>query len=195
MVCIAVVVQSLCRVQLLQPHGLQHARLLYSSLSPKVCSDLCPLSWWCYPAISLSSIPFSFCLQSFSASFPVIQLLTSGGQIIGTSALASVLPMNIHDWFPLGLTGLISLLSKGLSRVFSKKKKEEFSPAPQFEGISSLVLSLLNGLTLTFLHNYWKIHSFDHMDLCWSMSLLFNMLSRFVIAFLPRSKCLLISWL
>ena len=89
--------------------------------SPTPCSNSCPSSQWCHPTISSSVIPFSSCLQSFpvSGSFQMSQLFASGGQNIGASASASVLPMNIQDWFPLGLTGLISLLSKGLSRVFS----------------------------------------------------------------------------
>ena len=106
----------------LRPHGLQNTRLSYPSLSPGVCSNSCSLlSQWCQPAVSSSIIPFSSCPQSFlaSESFPMSWLFASGGQIIGTSALASVLPMNIQGWFPLGLTSLISLLSKGLSRVFS----------------------------------------------------------------------------
>ena len=105
----------------LQLHGLQHARLPCPSLSLGVCSNSCPLSWWCLPTISSSIAPFSSCPQSFPASrsFPMSQLFTSGGQIIGASASASVLPMNIQGWFPLGLTGLISLQSKELSRVFS----------------------------------------------------------------------------
>ena len=100
-------------------HGLQHTRLACPSLSPRVCSNSCPLSLWCHPTISSSVIPFSSCLQSFraSGSFPMSQLFTSGGQSIGASA--SILPMNIQEWFPLRLTGLISLLSKELSRVFS----------------------------------------------------------------------------
>ena len=87
----------------------------------ELCSNSCPLSWWCHPTILSSVIPFSSCLQSFpaSGSFPMSQFFTSGGQSIGVSASASVLPMNIQDWFPLGLTGLVSLQSKGLSRVFS----------------------------------------------------------------------------
>ena len=91
------------------------------SPAPRVYSNSCPLSWWCHPTISSSIVPFSSCLQSFpaSGSFPVSQFFSSGGQSIGVSASASVLPMNIHNWFPLGLTGLISLQSKGLSRVFS----------------------------------------------------------------------------
>ena len=103
------------------PHGLQHSRFLCPPLSPRVCSNSCPLSQWCYLTISSSAASFSFYLPSFSASgsFPVSQLFTSGSQIIEPSALASVLPLNFEGWFPLGLTGLISSLSKGLSRVFS----------------------------------------------------------------------------
>jgi len=105
----------------LGPHGLQHTRLPYPSPTPRACSNSCPLSWWCHRTISSSVIPFSSCLQSCptSGSFPVSQFFASGGQNIGASASASVLPMNIQDWFPLGLTGWISLQSKGLSRIFS----------------------------------------------------------------------------
>ena len=105
----------------LQPHRLQHARLPCPSLSPRVCSHSCPLNWWWHPTISSSVVPFSSCLQSFwaSGSFPVNRLFASGVQSIGASASVSVLPMSIQCCFPLGLTGLISLLSKGLSRVFS----------------------------------------------------------------------------
>ena len=116
----------------LQPHGLQHARLPCPSLSPGVCSNSCPLNWWCHPTISSSVAHFSFCPQSFPASglFPMSQLFASGGQSIGASvsASASVLPMNIQGWFPLGLTGSISLLSRGLSRVFFSTtiKKHQF---------------------------------------------------------------------
>ena len=101
--------------------GLQHARLPCPSPTPRACSNSCPSSRWCHPTISSSVVPFSSCLQSFPAwgSFPMSQFSASGGQSIGASASASVLPMNIQDWFPLGLTGLISLQSKGLSRVFS----------------------------------------------------------------------------
>ena len=96
-----------------------HSRLPCPSLSPRVCSKSCPLNWWCHPAISSSVVPFSSCPRSFpaSGSFPVSQLFTSGGQSIGVSA--SVLQMTTQSWFPLGLTGLITLLSKGLSRIFS----------------------------------------------------------------------------
>ena len=105
----------------LWPHGLQHASLPCPSLSPRVCSSSCPLSQWCHPTSSSSVTPFFSCPQSFPAlgSFPMC-LFTSGGQSVGASASASVLPMNIQDWFPLGLTCLISLLSKELSRVFSR---------------------------------------------------------------------------
>ena len=117
----------------LWPHGLQHAWLPCPSLSPRVCSNSCPLRWWCHPTISSFVIPFSSCLQSFPASgtFPVSQFFASGGQSIGASASASVLPMNIRDWFPLGCTGWISLQSKGLSRVFSNTtvQKHQFLSA------------------------------------------------------------------
>ena len=104
----------------LRPGGLQQARLPCPSLSPRICSNLCLLSWWHHATISFSVALFS-CLQSFpaSGSFPMSWLFASGGQSIGASALASVLPMNIKGWFPLGLTGWISLQSKGLSRIFS----------------------------------------------------------------------------
>ena len=94
----------------LRPHGLQHTRLPCPSPTPGVYSNSCPLSWWCHPTISSSLVPFSSCLQSFpaSGSFPMSQFFTSGGQSFGVSASASVLPMNIQDWFPLRLTGLIS---------------------------------------------------------------------------------------
>ena len=102
----------------LRPHGLQHSRLLCPPLSPGVCLNSCPLSRWCYPTISPSVAPFSSCPQSFpaSGSFPVSQFFTSGSQSTGASVSASVLPVNIQGWFPLGSTGLISLLSKGLSK-------------------------------------------------------------------------------
>ena len=148
----------------LRPHGLQHARLPCPSSIPGACSNACPLSQWCHPTTSSSVVPFS-CLQSFpaSGSFPLSQFFTSGGQRIGASALASVLLVNIQGWFPLRLTSLISLLTKGLSRVFSSTiiKKNQFFSAQ----------------TLTSIPDYWKKHSFDYMDFCQQMmSLLFNML-------------------
>ena len=117
----------------LRPHWLQHTRLPCTSLSPKVCSNSCSLSRWCHPTISSSVIPFPSCFQSFpaSGSFPMSQPFASGGQSIGASA--SVLPMNTQGSFPLGLTGLISLKSKGLSRVFSNttvQKHQLFSTQP-----------------------------------------------------------------
>ena len=123
------VVLSLSVSNSLWPHGLQHTRLPCSP-SPGVCSNSCPLSQWCQTTISSSVVPFSSCLQSFpvSGSFLKSQLFTSGGQSIGASASASVLQMNVQGWFPLGWTGLISLLSKGLSRVFSNStvQKHQF---------------------------------------------------------------------
>ena len=127
----------------LQPHRLQHATLSCPSLSPRVCSNSCPLSWWCHPTIPSSVVPFSSHLQSFpaSGSFQMSQFFTSGGQSTGVSASASVLPMNIQDWFPLGLTGLISLLSKGVSRVFSSttiQKHQFFSTHPSLQSFCLL---------------------------------------------------------
>ena len=144
----------------LQPHRLQHARLSCPSVFPRVCSISYSLSQWCNLTISSFVAPFSFCLQSFPASgyFPLSQLFTTGGQSIATLASTSVLPKNIQSWFPLGLTDLISLLSKGFSRVFS---------SAQLKNISSLVLSLLYGSTLTPVHGYWKEHSFNYIYLCW----------------------------
>ena len=123
----------------LWPHRLQHTRLSCPSPSPGACSNSCLSSWWCHPTISSSVIPCSSCLQSFpaSGSFPMSQFFTSGGQSIGASASASALPMNIQDWFPLGLTGWISSQSKGLSRVFSNATAQKhqffsclYSPTP-----------------------------------------------------------------
>ena len=126
------------------------------SLSPRICSNSYSLSRWCYLTISSSAMYFSFCLQSFpaSGSSPISRLFTSGSQSIGASASTSVLPMNIQSWVPLGLTCLISLQSKGLSRAFSSTvRKHQF-----------LVLSLLYP-TLTSVYDYWK-YSFDLMDPC-----------------------------
>ena len=104
----------------LRPHGLQQAWPPCPSPTPEAYSNSCPLSRWCHPTTSSSVLPFSSCLQSCpaSGSFQMSQFFTSGGQSIGLSASASVFPTNIQDWFPLGLTGLTSMLSKGLSRVF-----------------------------------------------------------------------------
>ena len=119
----------------LRPHESQHARPSCPSPTPRVYSNSCPSSRWCHLAISSSVIPFSSCPQSLpaSGSFPVSQLFALGGQSIGVSASTSVLPMNIQGLFPLGLTGLISLQSKGLSRVFSStaiQRHQFFSAQP-----------------------------------------------------------------
>ena len=133
--CLFSLVQSSCLVvsDSLWLRGLQHTRLPCPSLSPRACSNSCPLNRRCHPTILSSVVPFSSCLQSFpaSGSFPMSQFFTSGGQSIGVSASASVLPMNIQDWSPLGWTGLISLQSKGLSRVFSNTtvQKHQFFSA------------------------------------------------------------------
>ena len=167
----------------LWPHEWQHARPPCPSPTPGVHSDSRPLSQWCHPAISSSAVPFSSCPQSLPASesFPMSQLFSWGGQSTGVSALASFLPKKSQGWSPSEWSGWISLQSKGLSRVFS---------SPQFRSINSSVLNLLYGRT------FWKKHSFDYTDLCLKViSSLFNMLSRFVTVFLPRSKRLLISWL
>ena len=171
-------------------HWLQHTRLPCPLLSPRACSNSCPSSRWCHPTISSSVVPFSSCPQSLPASwsFPMSQLLASGGQSIGVSASASVLPMNIQCLFPLGLTGLISLQSKGFSRVFSNTtiwKHQFFNTQPSSRSnppIHTWLLRKTIALTIrTFVGK--------------AMSLVFNMLSRFVTAFLPRSKRLFISWL
>ena len=123
----------------LWPHALQHTRLPYPSPTPGACSNSCPLSQWCHQTISSSVIPFSSCLQTFPASgtFPMSQFFTSGGQSTGTSDSASVLPMKTQDWFPSGLTGLVSLQSKGLSRFFSNTTAQKH----QFFGAHLSLLS------------------------------------------------------
>ena len=171
----------------LPPHGLQHTRLPCPSPSPGVCSNSQPLSQWCYLAVSSSVVPFSSCPQSFpeSGSFPVSQLFTSSSQSIGVSALALVLPVNIQGWFLLGLTDLISLLSKGLSRVFfntTVQKQQFFGAQPSLRFNSHLYMTTRKTIDLTRQSFAGKV-----------MSLLFNVLSRLVIAFLPRSNHLLIS--
>ena len=174
----------------LQPHGLEprdpleHARPPCPSPTPRVYSNSCPLSRWCHTTISSFVIPFS-CFRTFlvSGSFPRSQFFASGGQIIGASA--SVLSKNIQDWFPLRLTDLISLKSKGLSRVFSP---------PQFKilGRSALFMVQLSHQYMTTGKNK-ALNRWTFISKV--MSLLLNMLSRLVIAFLLRSKRLLISWL
>ena len=174
----------------LQPRGLQHTRLPCPLPTPRAYSNSCPSCQWCHAAILSSVIPFFSCLQSFpaSGSFPVSQFFASGGQSIGVSASASVLPMNIQDWFPLGLTGWISLHSKGLSRVFSNTTAQKY----QFFRLSAFFIVQLSHPYMTT----GKTTALTRRTFVGKvMSLLFNMLSRLVIAFLPRSKCLLISWL
>ena len=141
----------------LQPHESQHARPPCPSPTPGVHWDSCPSSQWYHPAISSSVIPFSSCLQSFpaSGSFPVSRLFASGGQSVGASALASVLPKNVQNWFPPGLTSLISLQSKSLLQHHSSKASILQCSGP------------LYGPNLTSMHDYWKNHSFHYMGLCW----------------------------
>ena len=131
--CSVFSVQFCCSVlsDSLPPQGLQHPSLPCPSPTPGACSDSCPLSQWCHPTVSSSIVPFSPCLQSFPAwgSFRMSQFFTSGGQNIGVSALASVLPMNIQDLLPLGLTGFLA--TQGTLRVFSNTtvwKHKFFSP-------------------------------------------------------------------
>ena len=167
----------------LRSHGLQHPRLPGPSSNPRASSNSCPSSQWCYPTISSSFVHFSSCLQPFpaSGSFPMSQFFTSGAQSIAASASLPVLSMNIQDWSPLQFTGLISMQSKGLARVFSNttvQKNQFFS-------------------TELFLCSNFHIHTWllekPYVWLWWHlliMSLLFNILSRLLIAFLPRCKCL-----
>ena len=139
----------------LWPHGLQHTRPHHPSLSPGVCPSLCPLNGWCYPTISSSATLISFCLQSFPAPgcFLMSKLFASCGQIIGASGSASVLPVSIQGWFPLGLTGLIFLQSKGLSRVFASTTVQKH----QFFGTQP---SLWPNYHIS-VYDYRKNHSFD----------------------------------
>ena len=165
----------------LQLHGLQHARLPCPSPTPEACSNLCPWSRWCHPTISSSVIPFSSCPQSFpaSGSFPVSQFFASDDQSIGASA--SVLPINLQDCFPLGLTDLNSLLSKGLSRVFSNTTVQKH----QFYGNSAFFM-------VQILHPYmttWKTIALTRQTFVGKvMSLLFNMLSRLVHSFPSKEQ-------
>ena len=143
----------------LRPHGLQHTRLPCPSPTPRACSNSCPWSQWCHPIIYIL-----FCtlllLPSIFPSFRVFSnesVLASGDQRIAVSASASVLSMNIKDWFPLGSTDLISLLPKDSQESFS---------IPQYKSISTSVLSLLYSSSLTSKHDSWENHSFDYVDLC-----------------------------
>ena len=136
----------------LWPHGLQHIRPPCPSPIHGVYSNSCPLSQWCHPTSSSSVIPFFSCLQSFpeSGSFPVSQFFASGGQSIGVSASASVLPMNIQNWSPLGWT------LRMVGSPCSPRDSQESYPASQFKSISSSALSFLYSPTLTSIHDYWK---------------------------------------
>ena len=171
------------------PHVLQHTRPSCSSPNPGIYPNSCPLSQWCHPIISSSVIPFSSCPQSFlaSGSVQMSQLFASGGQSFGVSASTSVLPMNTQALSSLGWTGWISLQSKGLSRVSSNttvQKHQFFSAQIYLQSNYHIHTWLLEKTALIQWTLVGKV-----------MSLLFNMLSMLVITFLPRSKCLLISWL
>ena len=185
-------VQFSCSVMFysLRPHEPQHARPPCLSPTPRVHPNPSLLSWWCHPPMSSYVVPFSSCPQSFPASesFQMSQLLASGAQSIGILASTSVLPMNTQDWFPLEWTGWVFLQYKGLSRVFSNTtvQKHQFSGAQLSSQSNSHIHTWLleKNRALTRWTFVAKV-----------MSLLFNMLSRLVIIFLPRSKYLLISWL
>ena len=189
----------------LWPRELQHTRLPCPSSTLRDCSNSCPSSWWCHSTISSSVVPFSSCLQFFpgSGSFPMNQFFTSGGQSIGVSASASVLPMNIQDWFPLGWTGCISLQSKGLSSVFSDTTLQKHqSSALNFFFFLTLHNcisfakyqneSALNFFIVQLSHPYMTTGKTIALTrwtfVCKVTSLFFNMLSKLVITFLLRSK-------
>ena len=157
----------------LRPHGLQHARPPCPSPTPRVYPNSCLLTRWCHLTISSSVIPFSSCLQSFpaSGSFPMSQLFASGGQSIGVSASASVLPMNSQDWFPLGWTGWISLQSKGLLQHHSSKASVFLCSALFIVQLAHPYMTTGKTIALTRWTFVGKV-----------MSLLFNILSRLVIA-------------
>ena len=173
----------------LWPHESQHARPPCPSPTPRVHSDSCPSSPWCYPAISSSVVPFFSCPQSLPASesFPMSQFFAWGGQSTGASAVASVVPKKSQDWYPLGWTDWISLLSKGLSSLL-----QHHSLKASILRCSALFIVRLSHLYMT---TGKTIALTRQIFVDKVRSLLFNMLSRLVITFLPRSKCLLISWL
>ena len=145
----------------LRLHGPQHTRPPYPSPTPRACSNSCPLSWWCHPIISSSFVPFSSCLQSFpaSGSFSMSQFFESGCQSIGASVTASVLPMNIQDWFPLGWTGLTSLQSKGLfesSPNTTVQKHQFFGTQLSLWSNSHIHTWLRKSHRFDYLCNSWK---------------------------------------
>ena len=170
----------------LQPHWFQHVRLPSPSPTLRAYLNSCPSCWWCHPTISSSVIPFFSCLQYFSASgsFPMV---SSSHQV------ANILEFQLQhqsfqwlDWFPLGLTGGISLQFKGLSRVFLNTTDQKHHPS---------ALSSLYSPTLTSIHEYCKKTALTRWTFVGKVVfLIFNMLSMLVIAFLPRSTCILISW-
>ena len=173
----------------LRPHESLHTSPPCPSPPPRVYSNSGPSSWWCRPAISSSVVPFSSCPQSLpaSGSFPMSQLFSWGCQSIGVSASASVLPMNIQDWSPLGWTGWISLQSKGLSSLLQHhNSKTSILQHSAFFTVQLSHLYMTTGKTIALTRQTFvgKV-----------TSLLFNMLCRLVITFFPRSKRLLISWL
>ena len=173
----------------LQPNRLQHTRPPCPSPTPRAYSNSCPLSRWCHPTISSSVVPFSSCPQSFpaSGSFQMSQLSTSGGQSIAVSASASVLPVNTQDWFSLGWTGWISLQSKGLSGLL----QHHSSKASILQRSAFFIVQISHPYMTT-----GKTGALTRQIFVGTvMSLLLNMLSRLIITFFPRSKCLLISWL
>ena len=173
----------------LRPHELQHARPPCPSPTPGVHSDSCPLSWWCHPAMSSSVVPFSSCPQSLPASesFPMSQLFAWGGQSVGVSALASVLPKNTQHWSPLGWTGWISLQSKGLSKSLLQhhSSKAAILRRSAFFTVQLSHPHMTTGKTIALTRRTFvgKV-----------ISLLFNMLSRLVITFLPRTWVNRKSW-
>ena len=174
----------------LQPHGLQHARLPCPSPPPEACSNSCPSSRWCHPAITSSVIPFSSCLQSFPApgSFPMSQFFTSGGQRIGVYFSFSISPSNEYS-------GLISFRTDWLDLIVQMTLKSLL----QYHNSKASVLRHLAFLIVQFSHLYMTtgktVALIRQTFVGKVMSLIFNMLSRLVIVFLPRSKRLLISWL
>ena len=184
-------VQSLSHVQLFATPRIAAGQVSLSVANSQSLLKLMSLSQWCHPTISSYVVPLSSCLQSFpaSGSFPMSQFFASGGQSIGVSASASVIPVTIQDWFPLGWTGLISLQSKGFSKVFSNTTVWKHH----------LFLWRSTFFIVQLSHPYMtteKTRAFTRWTIVGKETpLLFNMLSRLVITFLPRSKCLLISWL
>ena len=167
----------------LQPHGLQHIRLPCPSPAPRACSNSCPSSQWCHPTVSSSVLPFFSSLQSFPASGS-FQWVSSSHQV--TKVLEFQLQHQSFQW----MFSIDFLYGWLVGSPCSPRDAQESSPTPQFKSINSLVLSFFYGPTLTSIYDYWKNQTFVGKVI----SLLFNILSKLVIAFLPRSKHLLISW-